>query len=77
MYVYMYQAALHCEACGIAICERLDAEGKAPTNPSDEWSYDSSDYPKGPEKAKVIRPLTATPAVAFWRVRSRPKGKTT
>jgi hypothetical protein len=48
MQVYMYQAALYCEACGEAIRERLTAEGKAPSNPEDEHSFDSGDFPKGP-----------------------------
>lgn len=48
MGVYMYQAALWCEDCGNAIRARLDAEGKAPQDPEDEYSFDSDDYPKGP-----------------------------
>ena len=50
MYVYIYQAALYCEACGEAIRARLTKEGKAPTDPDDETSYDSGDFPKGPEE---------------------------
>lgn len=48
MLVYIYQAALYCEECGEAICERLTAEGKAPEDPEDEGSYDSGGFPKGP-----------------------------
>lgn len=48
MNVYMFQAALYCEACGESIIERLTAEGKAPAHPSDEYSFDSDEYPKGP-----------------------------
>jgi hypothetical protein len=46
--VYMYQAALYCEACGEPICERLTKEGNAPPEPDDESSFDSDDFPKGP-----------------------------
>ena len=48
MDVYIFQAALYCERCGEAICESLTAKGKAPDDPSEERSYDSDDYPKGP-----------------------------
>jgi uncharacterized Zn finger protein len=48
MKAYAYQAALHCESCGLTICAQLDAEGKRPANVSDEYSFDSDDYPKGP-----------------------------
>ncbi len=48
MRVYMYQAALYCEACGEKIRAELIAKGEAPADPSDETSYDSDDYPKGP-----------------------------
>lgn len=43
---YIYQAALWCDSCGQAICERLTAEGAAPADPDDEYSYDSDDFPK-------------------------------
>lgn len=48
MEVYMYAADLYCEDCGEAIRESLDAEGKKPEDPSDECTFDSDDYPKGP-----------------------------
>ena len=48
--VYMYQAALYCEECGEGIRRRLDEEGATPENPEDETSYDSDEYPKGPEE---------------------------
>jgi hypothetical protein len=48
MNVYVYQAALYCEDCGLAIRERLTNEGNAPANPNDERSYDSDSFPKGP-----------------------------
>lgn len=48
MDVYMYQAALYCDACGEKIREDLDAKGLAPEDPDDEYSYDSDEYPKGP-----------------------------
>jgi hypothetical protein len=48
MNVFMYSAALFCEDCGRAIRERITAEGKAPADPADEYSYDSDEFPKGP-----------------------------
>ena len=48
MNVYMYQAALYCEHCGEEIRQRLMADGKAPANPEDEYTYYSDDFPKGP-----------------------------
>jgi len=45
---YIYCADIYCEDCGRAIRERLTAEGKAPADPSNERSYDSGDFPKGP-----------------------------
>jgi hypothetical protein len=43
---YIYQADIYCDDCGRAICKHLTREGNAPANPSDEWSYDSDDFPK-------------------------------
>lgn len=51
MQEYIYAADCYCEACGEAIRARLAAEGSAPTDPDDEHSYDSDDYPKGPYDA--------------------------
>lgn len=48
MNAYIYQAALWCEDCAREIRERLTAEGKAPEDPSDETSFDSDAFPKGP-----------------------------
>ena len=48
MNAYIYCAALYCEDCGERIRRTLTAEGKAPADRSDESSYDSDDYPKGP-----------------------------
>ncbi len=48
MNVYMYQAALFCEDCGVEIRARLTKQGTAPEDPEDEYTYDSDDYPKGP-----------------------------
>jgi hypothetical protein len=45
---YIYQADVYCEPCGDALRRRLDKQGKTPTDPSDESSYDSDQYPKGP-----------------------------
>jgi len=50
MKVYMYRAALYCEACGQAIREQLDKDDKRPEQHTDETTYDSDDYPKGPYK---------------------------
>ena len=46
--VFMYQAALYCEACGLDIRKKLIEEGKGPADPDDENSYDSDEFPKGP-----------------------------
>ena len=43
---YIYQADVYCDDCGKQICRRLKREGLAPADPSDEWSFDSDDYPK-------------------------------
>lgn len=48
MNVYMYQAALYCESCGDTIREDLAGTPEEPEDPSDEDSYDSDEYPKGP-----------------------------
>lgn len=48
MNVYIFQAALICEEEGERIREELTAQGKAPADPDDEYSYDSDDFPKGP-----------------------------
>ena len=44
---YIYQADVYCEPCGEALKRRLDKQGYTPAN-SDESSYDSDKYPKGP-----------------------------
>lgn len=46
--VYAYQAALLCAKCGERTRTELTQQGKAPTDPTDESSYDSWDFPKGP-----------------------------
>jgi sarcosine oxidase delta subunit len=46
---FFYQADILCEKCGNAKREELKAAGQAPANPDDERTYDSNDYPKGPE----------------------------
>ena len=51
MRAYAYAADLWCEACGRAIRERLDAEGRRPGGPKSrlrEQDFDSDEYPKGP-----------------------------
>lgn len=47
--VYIYQAALLCEECGAKVRAELTAAGNAPADPEDECSYDSDDFPKGPQ----------------------------
>ncbi len=48
MNVYVFQAALLCEACGEDVkAQTTPPEGVDPANP-DETLYDSGDYPKGP-----------------------------
>jgi hypothetical protein len=44
--VWTYNADCYCDACGEAIRHALDGQGKTPDNPSDEYTYDSDDYPK-------------------------------
>jgi hypothetical protein len=44
--MYVYQADCYCDSCGARICADLAAEGLAPADPSDQWSYDSDNYPK-------------------------------
>lgn len=53
MDAYVFQAALWCEDCTGGIkAERQSAAYRGtrflPSNPEDESSYDSDDYPKGP-----------------------------
>lgn len=48
MNAFMYQAALYCERCGLKIRRALKRVGKAPEDPSNEGTYDSDDFPKGP-----------------------------
>jgi len=50
MRVFMYAAALLCEACGLAKMAELDAAGLRPAgmDPENEYTWDSDAYPKGP-----------------------------
>ncbi len=43
---YIYCAEIFCDDCGEEICERLNAEGHAPPDPDDHYSFDSDEYPK-------------------------------
>jgi len=43
---YIYQADMWCDACGRAIRARLHDEGKVPSYPDREYTYDSGEYPK-------------------------------
>lgn len=45
---YAFQADTYCDSCGESIRASLTREGQAPADPSDEWSYDSDEFPKGP-----------------------------
>lgn len=44
--VYIYQAALFCEPCGVSIRENIPQPDHA--NIDDESTYDSDEWPKGP-----------------------------
>lgn len=48
MDAYIYQAALLCAGHGEETRARIRAEGNAPEDESNESSYDSDEYPKGP-----------------------------
>lgn len=48
MNAYIYQASLLCDACGRAARGKLDRADMTPSDPCDEFGYDSDDYPKGP-----------------------------
>ena len=52
MKAYIYCADIYCEDCGLAIRQRICAEriksGLPPFDESNESSFDSDDYPKGP-----------------------------
>ena len=43
---YIYQADVYCENCGESIRKQLRAEGKAPEDELDHYTYDSDDFPK-------------------------------
>lgn len=46
MECFIYRADFYCDDCGKAICADLDQQGKRPSNPDDQHSYDSDEYPK-------------------------------
>ena len=48
MNVYIYDADIFCEQCGEEIRKWLTHDGFAPDDSSDELSYDSDEFPKGP-----------------------------
>lgn len=50
MLVYTFQAALLCEECGEKVREELTVAGKAPKDPNLEYTYDSNNFPKGPDQ---------------------------
>ena len=43
---YIYKADVWCGDCGREIMDRLDAQGMTPSDPGNEATYDSDDYPK-------------------------------
>jgi hypothetical protein len=51
MQVYIYQADLHCKPCIQAIKAELERDGYKPENVADEYTYDSDNWPKGPDPA--------------------------
>lgn len=48
MKAYVYQAALLCEACGVAKAAQRRPHMPEDFDPEDESTYDSDEYPKGP-----------------------------
>jgi hypothetical protein len=48
---YIYCAAVYCDKCGEEIKAELDAKGQKPTDPDDQRTYDSGDYPKSVDVA--------------------------
>ena len=48
MLIYIYSGKVFCETCAETIRKNIISSGKAPKNPGIAWSYDSSDFPKGP-----------------------------
>jgi hypothetical protein len=48
MDAYVYQGALWCADCGTDIIRRLIDGGLNPDDYTDERTYDSGDFPKGP-----------------------------
>lgn len=48
MQAYVYQATLLCADCGRAMRIELRLAGLAPEDESDESTYDSYQFPKGP-----------------------------
>jgi len=54
--MFIYQAELYCDKCGIDIMKELDAKGKCPADPNDHYSYDSDSYPKYGERGESDSP---------------------
>jgi hypothetical protein len=46
MYGAIYNADVWCADCAESIKRRIQAEGNAPADPDDQYSYDSDEYPK-------------------------------
>lgn len=45
---YVFQADLLCEGCGKVAKNELDAAGRKPADVTNEATFDSDEYPKGP-----------------------------
>jgi len=43
---FMFQAELFCDSCGQAIRNRLTRQRRSPTDPDDDSTFDSDDFPK-------------------------------
>jgi hypothetical protein len=74
MLVYVYQAALYCEPCGEAIRSDLRKAG-ARFDESDEGSFDSDEYPKGPtDEGESDSPSHCTACGKFLETELTPEG---
>ena len=79
MNVYIYAAALLCEACGEAQRKLIVETDPScvPTDPDDETSYDSDDFPKGPQdEGESDTPSHCDQCNAFLESRLTSEGET-
>jgi len=49
MDIYLFEGGEYCSECVEPIKKRLELDGDKPSNPDDERSYDSCQWPKGPD----------------------------